>query len=151
MWRELWKLTAASRVRHSYGSEVPGLSRWVAALDPAELERIADAFGEHEFPAGSHIIREDDRGARVLAFFAITDGTVSLAAGGSVVRSCGPGDFLGEIGLLDSTRRTATVTAETDVRWLGPSAWAFRTLVDEHPERGAKLAEAAASRRDGDS
>ena len=120
-----------------------------AELDRGELERVATAFSEHYFPAASHIVREGDRGAGVLAFFVITEGRVVVTTGGTEVRRCGPGDHFGEIGLLDDVPRTATVTAETGVRCLGLSAWDFRTLVDEHPELGAKLTASAQARRSG--
>ncbi len=65
------------------------------------------------------------------------------------MRRCGPGDHIGEIGLLEDVPRTATVTAETGVRCLGLSAWDFRALVDERPELGAKLTASAQARRSG--
>jgi CRP-like cAMP-binding protein len=118
-----------------------------AELAPAELEQVAGAFREHTFEPGSHIFREGERGARVLSFFVVTSGTVVVAVGGEIVRRCGPGDVVGEIGLLDDAPRTATVTAETDVSCLGVSAWAFDALVAEHPAIGLKLAETAEARR----
>ena len=118
-------------------------------LEPAELEELAGVFREHVFPSGSHLLREGDRGARVLSFFVITEGTVTVETGGRFVRRCGPGDFVGEIGLLEDAPRTATVTAEVDVRCLGLSAWAFRALVEKRPTLGAILGETAATRRSG--
>jgi CRP-like cAMP-binding protein len=122
----------------------------LAELDPAELELLAGVSREHAFVAGTRIVREGDRGARILAFFVITEGTVAVDVGGSVVRRCGPGETLGEIGLLEDVPRTATVTAETDVRCLGLSAWSFRTLLEEHPELRAKLAGVGEARRSQD-
>ena len=122
----------------------------LAGLDAGELELVAGVSREHAFTAGARIIREGDRGARVLAFFVITEGTVAVDVGGSVVRRCGPGETLGEIGLLEDVPRTATVTAETDVRCLGLSAWSFRTLLEERPELRAKLAGVGEARRSQD-
>jgi CRP/FNR family cyclic AMP-dependent transcriptional regulator len=118
-----------------------------AGLSPAELEQVRSAFREHTFPADSVIIREGQRGARVLAFFVITSGSVRIDVAGTVVASCGPGAHIGEIGLLEDVPRTATVTAETEVVCLGMSAWDFRRLVGAHPSVAARLTELASARR----
>ncbi len=136
---------------HSHGVSVGQTAfadaRIFAGLGAAELEQVRSAFREHTFPAGSAIVREGERGARVLAFFVITSGTVRIESGGSFICSGGPGTHIGEIGLLEDVPRTATVIAESDVVCLGMSAWDFRRLVESHPSVAAKLTEIAAARR----
>jgi CRP-like cAMP-binding protein len=118
-----------------------------AGLESTEVEDAASSFRELEFPAGGQIMREGERGARVLAFFVLLEGSVRVSAGGRELRRCGPGDIIGEIGLIEKAPRSATVIAETDVRCLGLSAWSFRALVDKHPALAERLTESAVSRR----
>ena len=53
---------------------------------------------------------------------------------------------IGEIALLDGGPRTATVTADTDVKLLGLTEWVFRGLVQEHPSIAVKTLQAMATR-----
>ena len=57
-----------------------------------------------------------------------------------------PGEFFGEIALLDGGPRTATVTADTDVKLLGLTEWVFRGLLQEHPSIAVKTLQAMAAR-----
>jgi CRP/FNR family cyclic AMP-dependent transcriptional regulator len=131
----------------SVGQATLADARIFAGLSGAELEQVRSAFREHTCPAGSAIVREGERGARVLAFFVITSGSVRIESGGSFICTCGPGAHIGEIGLLEDVPRTATVIAENDVVCLGMSAWDFRRLVESHASIAAKLTEIAATRR----
>ena len=56
----------------------------------------------------------------------IVDGTADVTIGGKKKASLGPGDFFGEIALLDGGPRTATVTATSDIEMLGLTEWVFR-------------------------
>jgi CRP-like cAMP-binding protein len=116
--------------------EVEALSRvpLLAGLERTELELLADRFREHTFPEGATITREGGRGARVLAFFIIAEGRASIAVGGERKATRGPGDHFGEIALVDDLPRTATVTAETDLRCFALSAWEFRPFVETNPK-----------------
>jgi CRP/FNR family cyclic AMP-dependent transcriptional regulator len=106
----------------------------LAGLEQAELEHLGEQFKEHVFPAGSSVIREGERGARVLAFFIIAEGTASVLVGGERKATLGPGDYFGEIGLFHDRPRTATVTAESDLRCFALGAWDFRPFVEENPQ-----------------
>jgi CRP/FNR family transcriptional regulator, cyclic AMP receptor protein len=123
-------------------SEVPLL----AGLERAELERLAGQFTEHGFAKGTAIMREGARGARVLAFFVIAEGSVSVAVGGETKALLGPGDHFGEIGLFYDEPRTATVTAEADLRCYALSAWDFRPFVEENPQIAWPIMETMAQR-----
>lgn len=76
--------------------------------------------------AGHVIVR---RGAGAHFLHIIVTGKASVSADGKHVADLGPGDYFGEIALLDGGRRSATVTAATDLRALGISATSFRRLV----------------------
>ena len=58
----------------------------------------------------------------------------------------GPGDFFGEMALLDGGPRTATVTTTTDVTLFALTGWVFRGLVIEHPGIATRMLETMASR-----
>jgi CRP/FNR family cyclic AMP-dependent transcriptional regulator len=108
-----------------------------------ELTVIARAAKEVSHRAGTTIAREGERG---IGLFLILDGGCTVTIGGKTKAKLGPGDFFGEIALLDGGPRTATVTATTPVRLLGITGWVFRGLLMEHPSIALKTLEAVAGR-----
>ena len=128
--------------------DVEVLSRvWLLeGLERQELEPLADAFREHTFPEGATITREGARGARVLAFFIIAEGRASVVVGGERKAELGPGDHFGEIALVHDLPRTATVTAETDLRCFALGAWEFRPFVEANPKVAWPILECMARR-----
>jgi CRP/FNR family transcriptional regulator len=117
-----------------------------AGLPPGDADAFLAVAHEHELEAGSTLIREGERGARVLAFFIVLAGEVAIEVGGRRIAARGPGDYLGEVALLNDTPRTATVTAMTDVRCLALSAWDFRRFAEKHPETAERLRQHIAAR-----
>ncbi len=85
---------------------------WFALLDPPTLEALAQGLREIRVPAGTAIITEGDEGD---AFYVIEEGTVVVTQEGRLLREEGPGEYFGEIALLQQVPRTATVTATSDV------------------------------------
>lgn len=108
-----------------------------------ELRLIARAAKEVSHPEGTVLAREGDRG---VGFFLITEGTALVTVGGRTRARLAPGDFFGEISLLDGGPRSATVTATSPVRLLGLTAWVFRSLVEQHPAIALKMLEVVAGR-----
>ena len=84
-----------------------------AQLTLDQRESVARACEEVEIDAGATLVREGDFG---YAAFAIREGTADVSVDGTTVRSLGPGDVFGEIAVLSSGRRTATVVATTRMR-----------------------------------
>jgi CRP/FNR family cyclic AMP-dependent transcriptional regulator len=108
-----------------------------------ELAIIARAAKPVAHNAGAVIAREGERG---IGLFLILEGTCTVSIGGRKKSTLGPGQFFGEIALLDGGPRTATVAADTDVRLLGLTEWMFRGLLAEHPSIALKTLESVAGR-----
>jgi CRP-like cAMP-binding protein len=81
-----------------------------------------------------------------VGFFFIKEGTAKVTIGGEEVATFGPGDHFGEIALIDDGARTATVSADTEVRCYGLTSWAFRPLVENNPSVAWKLLQVMAKR-----
>ena len=94
------------------------------------LEAIAALAHEVEIEAGQPLTTEGDDGD---AFFMLLDGQIEVTRGGGTVGQLGPGDFIGEISLIDGRPRTATTTAVGPVRALEVCRPEFLELMDRHP------------------
>jgi CRP-like cAMP-binding protein len=108
-----------------------------------ELERLAKSFRESRFEAGETIAAEGTRG---VGFFVIGEGMVRYSVGGEDRGLGGPGDYFGEIALIDDGPRTATVTADTDVIAYGLVSWEFQPLVEENAAMAWELLQGMAKR-----
>ncbi|HYT79090.1 MAG TPA: cyclic nucleotide-binding domain-containing protein [Actinomycetota bacterium] len=112
-------------------------------LSTKELKSIATASKEVTHRKGAVLAREGDSG---VGFFLILDGEVSVAVGGRSLRKMGPGDFFGEISLLDGGPRTATCTAQSEVTTLGITPWTFKRLIEQNPAIASKMLKVMAQR-----
>lgn len=101
-----------------------------------DLRRVAALGDVVETPAGRALTTQDDFGVE---FFVIIGGTAVVEADGREIATLGPGDFFGELALVDRGRRTATVTANTPMRLLVLHTKAFASLLSEHPRAGARI------------
>ncbi len=108
-----------------------------------ELALIARSAKTVAHRKGTVIAREGEPG---VGLFVILEGECEVTVGGRRRARLGPGDFFGEIALLDGGPRTATVTAITDVTLAGITGWVFRGLITEHPRIALKTLEAVAGR-----
>ena len=108
-----------------------------------DLQTVARVVREIPHGAGTVIAREGEPG---VGLFIILDGTAEVSIGGRKKATLGPGDFFGEIALLDGGPRTATVTAKSDVKLLGLTEWVFRGLMAEHPSIALKTLQQMAAR-----
>ena len=94
------------------------------------LAAIAELAHEIEVDDGAALTTEGDEGD---AFYLLLDGCVDVTRGGTPVRQLGPGDFIGEISLVDGRPRTATTTAAGPVRALEVCRPEFLELMEQHP------------------
>jgi CRP-like cAMP-binding protein len=100
------------------------------SLRRRELKQLAQHTDEIEVAEGKRLANEGDF---AYEFFVIEDGTAEVSRGGESVRQLSRGDFFGEIGLLESDRRTATVTATSPMRLIVMTGWDFRAMERELP------------------
>ncbi|HSH33547.1 MAG TPA: cyclic nucleotide-binding domain-containing protein [Actinomycetota bacterium] len=108
-----------------------------------DLQTIGRVVKDIDHRAGTVIAREGEPG---VGLFVIVDGEAEVTIGGKKKATLGPGEFFGEIALLDGGPRTATVTAITDVKLLGLTEWVFRGLMQEHPSIAIKTLQQMAGR-----
>jgi CRP/FNR family cyclic AMP-dependent transcriptional regulator len=117
-----------------------------ADLDRRDLEQVAESLKERTFGAGETVATEGERG---VGFFIIQDGEARVSIAGEERRRLGPGDYFGEIALIAETDRTATVSAETELRCLGMTFWDFRPLVESNGKIAWKLLQSLAKQMQG--
>ena len=114
-----------------------------SGLSDKDVKRLANSLAERTFPAGHEIAVEGKEG---VGFFVIESGEVSVSRGGEHIRKLGPGDYFGEMAVIDQGPRSASVVAESEVRCRGMTAWSFRPFVESHGEVAWPLLEALVKR-----
>jgi len=107
-------------------------------LSKRELAKLANNAHDRTFLAGTVLTEQDQAG---VTFGVIMDGRAAVSVHGRPARTLGPGDYFGEMALIDHSYRSATITAETDLRCLLFTAWVFRPFAIEHPETAWALLE----------
>lgn len=114
-----------------------------SGIEGDTLSELAAQMAVRRFSEGQSATEEGKGGA---AFWVIEEGEATVAVKGEIVRTLGPGDYFGEIALLDEGVRTATVTAATDLCCRGMAAWEFRAFVDQNPDAAWAMLRALAVR-----
>ena len=114
-----------------------------SGLEKRELARVADAFKERRYKAGDTVASEGQKGA---GFFVIDEGTASVTVRGEARGTLGPGDYFGEIALIDAGERTASIVADTDMVCYGMTFWEFRPVVEADGRIAWKLLQALAAK-----
>jgi CRP/FNR family transcriptional regulator, cyclic AMP receptor protein len=106
------------------------------ALSKKQLRRISSLMTRLDEPAGKVLTREGQQGYE---FFIVLDGEVEVRQGDRLVATRGPGEYVGEIALLDKRPRTATVVATTPVLVEVLSRREFMSLLAQAPELSEQL------------
>lgn len=109
-----------------------------------DLSRLANRLEEVDVETGSELTRT---GERALLFFLVLEGEAVVSRDGRRLFSLGPGDFFGEIGLLDGDVRTADVAAVTPMRVAAMLPADFREMLEDLPDLGAVVKATAEMRR----
>jgi CRP/FNR family transcriptional regulator, cyclic AMP receptor protein len=112
-------------------------------LPEKQLKGLSSEFTERRFQEGQELTAEGAGGA---GFFVIESGTAVVTVEGVERRKLGPGDFYGEIALIDGGLRSATITALSDGVAYGLTRWQFKPLVESNGEIAWPLLETLAAR-----
>jgi CRP-like cAMP-binding protein len=115
----------------------------LAGLGDDDLAALAARFRERVYDAGAPVTSRGSSGA---GFFVIAEGEATVGAPGHPVARLRRHDFFGEVALIDGGRRSADITAETNMRCWGISQREFRAFVKQHPEVAWALLEVLVAR-----
>jgi CRP/FNR family transcriptional regulator len=119
----------------------------LAVLRPKDRERILKFAKHRTYAAGDTVVREGDP---ALNLFLVAEGHARVEREGvGPVGRLQPGDFFGELGLIEQHGRTATVIAEDELTCYLLPAWEFRSLLKEHPEMAVPMLHAVIARLHG--
>jgi CRP-like cAMP-binding protein len=114
-----------------------------AGLSPEDLDRVASWLEARHAHPDERICGEGSPG---YSFFVIESGTARVTSDGGAARTLGPGDFFGEIALVENGRRTATVTASSPLDFFALWGGDFRLLEREQPRVAESIRQAVADR-----
>ena len=114
-----------------------------SSCSASQLRTIRRQVEEIAIPVGRVLVEEGTIGRE---FFFIVEGTATVRQGGRKVATLGPGQYFGELSLLDRKPRSATVSADTDMVLLVLDQRRFNGLLDEMPTLSHKLLSAMAER-----
>ena len=126
---------SATKVRRRSADALAGVPLF-SGLSRRHLNQLAEATDEVRFRRGSTVIREGDLGETL---FVILEGEAEVTRGGKTLTRLGPGDFFGEISLVDRGPRTASVAAETPLVTVRLFRREFVRLARTEPSLVAKV------------
>lgn len=114
-----------------------------ANCTPEEISAIAGVSQESFFQPDQIIVTQGTPGQ---AFYLILAGRVEILRDGVSLGAFGPGDFFGEMSLLDQAPRSATIRSLEQTECLMLSSWDFRSVLERHPSIAIKLLEVLSRR-----
>jgi len=100
-------------------------------VTPRQLALIADKVTEIDYPAGRYIVRQGQVGT---GCYLIVRGRVKVMRSGEVLATLGPGQFFGELSVLDQMPRVAHVVTAEPTLCLGLASWDFAKLLEQNPK-----------------
>jgi len=124
-------------------SEMLGKTWLWSSLSKKDLESIVKASNERNYEPGNTIVKKGQSG---VGFYLVLDGSVEVRSGGTILSRLGPGQFFGEMSLLDSQPRSADVVAMEPSRCLILSDWSFKGLISSNPRIAVKIIQELARR-----
>jgi CRP/FNR family cyclic AMP-dependent transcriptional regulator len=110
-----------------------------------DLRRIATQAAEVSVEQGKQLVNEGDYSYELMA---IEEGTAEVLRGGERLAELGPGQFFGEIGLLERERRNATVVAKTPMRLITFTSWDLRRMEKTTPQALEEIRRVMEQRRE---
>jgi CRP-like cAMP-binding protein len=113
-------------------------------LPQRDLRRIAELAEEVWYPPGKLVIEE---GKAPLAFYVIMDGHARVVRGPrrKLLRRLGPGDYFGELSLIDNHPRSASIVSDTTLDTIRLKRSAFRTMLRSEPDVALRIMEGMTS------
>ncbi|MEX2274790.1 MAG: cyclic nucleotide-binding domain-containing protein [Actinomycetota bacterium] len=117
--------------------------RLFEGLSKRQLKKIYDAAGEVRYMEGVSIVKQGEPGD---AFYVILEGQAKVTKGGRTINRLVPGEYFGEISLLDGGKRSASVMSETPMVMVEVKQRAFHKLIREDPTVARRLMESLARR-----
>lgn len=114
----------------SHRESLIGACRLFAGLDTAGIAAVSAASVEVEFPADRVIAREGEIGT---GLFIVAEGGVRVMRDGHAVAHLGPGEFFGELSVLDGGPRNATVVADVPTTCIALATWDAERVLSEQP------------------
>jgi CRP-like cAMP-binding protein len=118
-------------------------ARLFDGVDAEGMDRIAAVAVEVEFPADHVIARQGEIGT---GFFVIVDGGVRVVRDGETIATLGPGDFFGELSILDGRPRVAQVVADGPTTCLALASWDFEAVLLAEPRVSLSILRSLAGR-----
>jgi pyruvate,water dikinase len=115
-------------------------------LTGADERMIEASWGLGEAVVSGLVVPDHFRIDRAGQVLERDSGQASVSCKGTAVATLGPGDYFGEIALIDGGARSATVTATTDLVCYGLTFWEFRPLIERNSGIAWKLLQALAKR-----
>ena len=116
-----------------------------ADLDDDTLTKIAGLAAEVSVPEGKELVREGDYSYDILA---IEEGTAKVERGGEHIADLGPGDVVGEMGVLERDQRNATVIATSSMLLMTLTSWDIRKLNKSAPDAVSHMRQLVEQRRE---
>ncbi|HEY8845743.1 MAG TPA: cyclic nucleotide-binding domain-containing protein [Candidatus Limnocylindrales bacterium] len=117
-------------------TELLGACPLFSGVTGEDLAAIAERAVEVDFPADHVIARQGEIGT---GFFVIVEGQVRVVRDGQELARLGPGDFFGEMSVIDGLPRVAQVVTTSDSRCLALASWEFERLIVDHPTIGLAI------------
>lgn len=114
-----------------------------APLSKRHLDKIARHADELQWDAGRRLVKEGERGREL---FVVVEGKATVQRQGKTIAQLGPGDFIGELALLDGDPRSASVVADEPMVLLVISDREFKPLLAEVPQLAEALLRSLAQR-----
>ncbi len=114
-----------------------------AGCTRAELRTVTKVVEEVDVPAGTLLVAQGEPG---LLFFVVLAGSASVVRGKRTIAHLGPGEFFGELALLDDQPRFASATADTDMTLLVLRRKQFQRVLRDSPSMARRLMSSLATR-----
>jgi len=107
-----------------------------SGIGKQDFKAIVKIAKQHEFESGETIVKKGEEGT---GFYLVLDGAVEIRSNGNTISRLGPGQFFGEMSVVDAQPRSADVVAVEPSRVLFLSAWSFKSLISERPRIAVKM------------